>query len=270
MVMTHRLALLFALASSVAHADEAPRLDVFLEQRVAEELAADGMPLSRLAVALDVEIVGDKAIVSLVDPGTRRVVASTKLDRLPVDRDAAIASLTQVAANLATQVQPRTPDARRDDNEERYRRESIQFVHLSEYQRPVLYRNHRRLTHLEVYEAIERPDLVARDRRQHRQGAIVAIVGGAITAAGIYIAATGRFRDDDRPDSNQHLTIGGLTAAVGLATAGFGALHAGSGVTSEDQILDLAEEHNTKLRQRLKLAPQVGRDGGGVTLSGRF
>jgi hypothetical protein len=79
--MNKALATFFVLACAAASAraqgDAQPALDVFLEQRVAEELAADGTLLSRLGVALDVEIVGDKLIVSLVDAATRRTVAST-------------------------------------------------------------------------------------------------------------------------------------------------------------------------------------------------
>src|SRR5512144_2938416 len=79
-------------------------IDVFLEQRVAEELAADGTILSRLGVALDVELVGEKAVVSLVDPATRRAVSSTKVDSLPADREAAVATVVQVVANMTTQL----------------------------------------------------------------------------------------------------------------------------------------------------------------------
>src|SRR5689334_1870732 len=118
-------------------------LDVFLEQRVAEELAADGTILSRLGVALDVEAVGDKLLVSLVDPATRRAVASTKVDSVPADREAAVAAVTQVAANLAAQLghnaQPaaaaaatavkQVMDEERADRakEYRYRQEAISF-----------------------------------------------------------------------------------------------------------------------------------------------
>jgi hypothetical protein len=105
--------LLLATVASLAHAQEAasPPLDTFLEQRVAEELAADGILLSRLGVTLDVEQVGDKLLVSLVDMSTGRVSASTKIDEVPADRDAAVASVTVVVSNLTVQLGQQPPAA---------------------------------------------------------------------------------------------------------------------------------------------------------------
>ena len=85
-------------------------IDPFLEQRVVEELAADGVILSRLGVVLDLESVGDVVLVTLVDPHTGRPVASTKIDRVPVDRDSAVATITPVAAGLASQLVGKRPD----------------------------------------------------------------------------------------------------------------------------------------------------------------
>jgi hypothetical protein len=76
----------------------------FLEKRVPEELAAEGVMLSRHNLALRVEQVGDRWLVSLADLATGRVVASTKVDALPVDREAAVASMTHVVADLVAQV----------------------------------------------------------------------------------------------------------------------------------------------------------------------
>lgn len=81
----------------------------FLQQRVVEELAADGIILSRLGVALELEAIGDKLLVSLVDVTTGRASASTKLDAVPLDREAAVASLTQVVANLTAQLRAPAP-----------------------------------------------------------------------------------------------------------------------------------------------------------------
>jgi hypothetical protein len=79
-------------------------LDVFLEQRVADELAAEGTPLSRRGVELDIEQIGDRLLISLVDLATRRALASTKLDTIPADREAAVASVTPLVAGLVRQI----------------------------------------------------------------------------------------------------------------------------------------------------------------------
>src|SRR5262249_37566621 len=99
--------LTLVLMTSIAAA--APDLAGVLEQRVPQELATEGAVLGRLGVALDVEIVGERCVVSLVDPTTHRASASTKIDALPADPDAAVALVTQVAANLAAQLVARPP-----------------------------------------------------------------------------------------------------------------------------------------------------------------
>ena len=103
-----RLALLLTCVldlAATARAEPEPSapLAAFLEARVPDELAAEGLVLSRRNLALQIEPVGDKLLVSLIDLVTGRVVASTKLDNPPRDREAAVASVTQVAAALVTQ-----------------------------------------------------------------------------------------------------------------------------------------------------------------------
>ncbi len=87
----------------LADPDDAASLATFLEIRVPEELAAEGLLLSRQGLSLQIEPVGDKLLVSLIDRVTGRVVASTKIDQPPRDREAAVASVTEVAAGLVTQ-----------------------------------------------------------------------------------------------------------------------------------------------------------------------
>src|SRR5678815_784691 len=84
------------LMTSIAAA--APDLAALLEQRVPQELAAEGVVLARLGVALDVELVGDRCVVSLVDQTTHRASASTKIDALPADTEAAVALVTQAVS----------------------------------------------------------------------------------------------------------------------------------------------------------------------------
>ena len=86
-----------------------PATAAFLEKRVPEELAADGVVLSRSQLGLHVEQVADKWLVSLVDLTTGRAAASTKIDLLPADREAAVAAMTHVVADLAAQIFGRAP-----------------------------------------------------------------------------------------------------------------------------------------------------------------
>jgi hypothetical protein len=89
----------------VGEATSAP----FLEKRVPDELATEGVVLSRQGLSLQVEQIGNRWLVSLVDLNTGRVAASTKVDNLPPDREAAVAMMTHVVADLATQVIVREP-----------------------------------------------------------------------------------------------------------------------------------------------------------------
>lgn len=190
-------------------------IDVFLEQRVAEELAADGTILSRLGVALDVEVVGDKLIVSLVDPATRRAVASTKVDTIPADREAAVAAVTQVAANLASQLSAnaspaaaavkavltdeRAERAARDQAEYKYRQEAITFGNEIGVQTDgktttttrtlVAYQGeeHRRLAGSDIYEALGRDDLAQRYTNRATVGWVGLFGGGAVSMVGMFV-----------------------------------------------------------------------------------
>lgn len=78
-----------------------------LEQRVPEELAVEGVLLSRRGLTLQVEQFGTRLLVSLVDRRTGRVAASTKIDRLSDDRDAAVAIATHVVADMVSEISER-------------------------------------------------------------------------------------------------------------------------------------------------------------------
>jgi hypothetical protein len=116
----------------------------FLEKRVPEELATEGVVLSRRNLGLQVEQVGDKLLISLVDLSTGRVAASTKLDPVPADREAQIAQVTHLAADLATQLsgraEPAPPPPQQqqpqtvlvDDRAERKKRELADFQYKRE------------------------------------------------------------------------------------------------------------------------------------------
>jgi hypothetical protein len=76
----------------------------FLEKRVPDELAAEGVVLSRRNLGVRIEQIGERWLVSLADLTTGRIAASTSLDALPRDREAAVAAMTHVVAELAAQV----------------------------------------------------------------------------------------------------------------------------------------------------------------------
>jgi hypothetical protein len=217
------------LAAAVAHAQPDPQpagaatlSDSFFEQRVIEALAADGIVLSRLGVTLEIEQIGDKVLVSLVEH-SRRVAASTRVDALPADRDLAIATLTRAAAELTRQLAgrsapvappepatvervelpPRDEAAEREVAELRYRRKAIRFgadlviqgnqYGVSATRRWVAYRgeSHQRLDPRQFYELLGRSDLADGYRSRRNTGMGLMIGGYAAMAGGlIYMLAS--------------------------------------------------------------------------------
>ena len=95
---------LVRFAGAQAPGETEPMTAVFLEKRVPDELATEGVVLSRSNLGLRVEQLADKWLVSLADLTTGRVAASTKVDVLPDNREAAVAVMTHVVAELAAQV----------------------------------------------------------------------------------------------------------------------------------------------------------------------
>jgi hypothetical protein len=295
--------LLLATVASPAHAQEAasPPLDTFLEQRVAEELAADGILLSRLGVTLDVEQVGDKLLVSLIDVSTGRVSASTKIDEVPADRDAAVASVTVVVSNLTVQlagpkptVQPPSaapvdPDASRNEAEYEYRQQAIGFgeellvtdegrsvsrdwtAHQGELRLP--------LTGAQFYEAIDRPDLAKKYQRRRTLARRSLVVVGASVASMAVFMAVPLIGDHDGFDTQFKIAGAGTVISLISAFVAFGYAHHYAHTmnpVSESEAKQLAEQHNQRLRERLGLpnhvsvAPYVSGQGGGLSLAGQF
>ena len=127
------------MASAQAPGQVEPVSAPFLEKRVPEELATEGLVLSRRNLALQVEQLGDRWLVSLADLTTGRVAASTKVDALPADREAAVAALTHVVSELAAQIvgrseppppvaAPPPPPTSTDDRAERAQREIAELT----------------------------------------------------------------------------------------------------------------------------------------------
>jgi hypothetical protein len=126
-------------AAGTAHAQapaQEPPITTFLEKRVPDELAVEGVLLSRRNLSLKIEPVGDQVVISLVDLTTGRIAASTKLDTLPPDREAAVAAVTHVVADLSRQIGPQAAAPAGETHAERvkdevaelrYRRDAIRF-----------------------------------------------------------------------------------------------------------------------------------------------
>lgn len=203
--------IVFALVATVSTtaAAQAPvdPVDV-LAKRVPDELAAEGHVLSRMNLTLQLEQAGDKLVVSLVDLTTGRVAASTVIDQLPPDREAQVASVTQVAGDLVHQVLGRPAQALTvvvDDRAEReakelakarFHKESLRFGDTysisvshgsgSSTRNWTVMRGDvdHLLDHRDFYRLIDRPDL-ADDYDHRRNIAIGTAIGGG---AGLAVA----------------------------------------------------------------------------------
>jgi len=280
--------LALVLMTSIAAA--APDLAGLLEQRVPQELAAEGVVLGRLGVVLDVEIVGDRCVVSLVDQTTHRASASTKIDALPADAEAAVALVTQVAANLASQLVARPPAAAPVDDrvaEQRFKAEAIGFgdeilvggtdgnvgstrewfAHQGELK--------VRLEEPRFYELVGRPDLAATYRARHSR-----MIGYATASGILFVASAGlgikaiwtvahpdrdacdqfdfechRAAEDAAADHAKPYAIATGLAFAGMAVSMFASLHyyRDRHPVTEAEAKGLAARHNNDLRHRLGL-----------------
>jgi hypothetical protein len=97
----------------VASADDAPPveerpfeqpLDTFLAQRATEELAAQGVALSRFDLTLSVETSIDELVVELRHNGTHELAAASRLPRVRGDREVTAARVVEVAISLVSSV----------------------------------------------------------------------------------------------------------------------------------------------------------------------
>ncbi len=260
-----------------------PATAAFLEKRVPEELATEGVVLSRNQLGLKLEQVGDKWLVSLIDLGTDRVSASTKVDTLPPDREAAVAAMTHIVAELATQivghverrpsteVPPAPPVAPGPDRassevaELKYKRQAIRFsttmVVGSNTITPVQsgrgWRTYQgdldeELKPREFYKLMGRPDLVDGYNRRRNL-----MIGGAVVAGLGYATMIGLFATfpDVGSDSwKGHFTL--TTAAFGVAFVStwwtiyyYGRPHP----IDVDDAKRLADAYNQGLRRQLGL-----------------
>jgi hypothetical protein len=203
----------------------------YLAQRIPEELATEGVVLARANLRLEVEQVGDKLLVSLVDLSTGRVAASTRIDQVPADRDAAVASVTHVAAELAAQAMqrpialppapPPNDPARREIDEMRFSREALWFPPESGTTEGPL-DSHRwrvfqgeggdQLDPLDFYRRVGRPDLI--DGYLHRRNVMI----GYVVASGVAFVAGAAFvikaATDKGPDCTISMTPDQFSACI--------------------------------------------------------
>ncbi|MBC7977289.1 MAG: hypothetical protein H7138_20120 [Myxococcales bacterium] len=225
-----------------------PATAAFLEKRVPEELATEGVVLSRNQLGLKLEQVGDKWLVSLIDLGTDRVSASTKVDTLPPDREAAVAAMTHVVAELATQIvghverRPSTdappvppvastPDRAASEMAElKYKRQAIRFSTtmvvgnntITPVQSGRGWRTYQgdldeELKPRAFYKLMGRPDLVAGyDRRRNL------MIGGAVVSGLGYATMIGLFATfpDVGSDSwSSYFTLTGVVFSVAFVSS---------------------------------------------------
>jgi len=220
--------LLAALAGTAVAQAVQPREPVtaaLLEQRVPEELEVEGVVLSSHGLRLQVKQVARKWLVSLVEIATGRQIASTSTEQLSVDRDAAVAAMTNVVATLLRQAtkggqrpSPASPGAppapdrppepaphderaaeRQRQAEVAYQQRSLRFAAMYEahefHGMPFVQRRwlvlrgitDQELTPLELYHVLERDDLVHEYNRRHQLMVRSYIVSGlSLVSAGVF------------------------------------------------------------------------------------
>ena len=302
------LALLAILPLSADAQPAAAPLDAFVEQRVVEELAADGLVLSRLGVTLDVEVIGDRLLISLIESATGRVSASTKLDAVPADREAAVASVTPLVADLVGQlasvatVRPVPAPAERpapppvvDDTKAReaaefeFRQNALGFGNelivlststtVSAFTRWTAHRGELKepLAGAEFYRVIGRPDLEAKYLARQRRMRALTWTGLGLLGGALVFAAGAASTEDGTQDLMSTGVL--LTAVASGVTLGIAmGMELRPHPIGEGEAKRLAAEYNRTLRARLglpvhtslRVGPYATTRGGGLALGGRF
>jgi hypothetical protein len=268
-----------APAISLAQAPPDQSNVAMLEKRVPDELAAEGIVLSRRGVTLKIEAVGASLLLSLVDDASGRVVASTKMDNVPTDREALVASVTHVAADLAAQgAPPAAPVAQNapapvdDDLQARKKQYRQQYLHFGEMTVVTGDRNsvssslssipfrgdmNEVLKNDEFYSIVGRQDLAERYRSRRRTGKILAF-GGVLTmlaALPVYLLTNDYGRNGERESSAAPALILIGVGTVGLY-AGYYYLGTANGADA-NQAKGMARDYNEKLQRQLRLEEQA-------------
>ncbi|MEO7733375.1 MAG: hypothetical protein ABIY55_20605 [Kofleriaceae bacterium] len=297
-------------AAAQAPGQVEPATASFLEKRVPEELASEGVVLSRNNLGLKLEQVGPQWLVSLVDLSTARIAASTKLDVLPPDREAAVATMTHVVAELATQIvgraehppAPSAPSAapppsstEHEVAELKFKRQSIRFgtaflVGNGSFEQVESGRGWRAfqgdlneaMTAEQFYTAVGRPELIQGYNQRRTLGTVALVVGGVGLAAAFALSFSS---GADDPDFGRNVDIAIGVGAVCIGVTIIGIHYRGHAHPIDAQEAKaLADAYNQGLRRQLglpvaarqpvlrdvKIAPFATGTTGGLALSARF
>jgi hypothetical protein len=99
-MLTASLVVAWLLPGIVLAQPPDPPLVQFLEARVPDELAVEGIVLTRRDLGVVIQQVGDQLLITLVAHATGTVVASMKVGYPASDREASLAIVTQVTATM--------------------------------------------------------------------------------------------------------------------------------------------------------------------------
>jgi hypothetical protein len=246
---------------------------------VVEELAADGVMLARLGYTLRLTLSGGGAEISLLDQLTQRPLSSTTIAELARDREAAVATITQIAANLVSQqanvtalppvatvqTQPAPPSWSNPapdpaEGELRFRREAIGFNDTFVVQggtvtsgggrlwTPWQGELHLKLTPQQFYSLVNRPDLLAAHQSRRSTGTVVAVVGGLAMVGGAVFAVS----DIKNGGPGRFLAGMGIEVAGGVLF-GIGLWYLITPPIDEGQAKALAQQYNDNLRRKYGL-----------------
>jgi xanthosine utilization system XapX-like protein len=272
-----------------------------LDQRVTDQLAAQGIALSRHNLGLRItrsETEGTWT-VAVVEIGNARVAASIQVDA-PADPEAAVPVVTRAATDLAEQVSARV-------NEIKFRLMSLRFTPGYEAtdrrsrapRQWQVFRGGRgeELEAQEFFQMVGRDDLATSYQRRHyvMMGGFAIAVAGFATAAILTIEAQSPLTqcqtvqgDQGQVCLDQHHRT--LAPAVVALVAGLAGIAVGTYVYRHPQPIDeddartLADGYNQRLRGALglraasrpprlrdvALVPYAGRTDAGLALGGRF
>ncbi|MBP9089306.1 MAG: hypothetical protein KBG15_24505 [Kofleriaceae bacterium] len=297
-----------ALAAVQAQPSPALRVDAaLLTRRISEQLATEGTVLSRLGLTVQVEAIGDKFLLSLLDTVTGQVVASSKAENLPADPEAAVATVTHIVADMVARTRtPATAIATASNEavtlEEGKRIRAFREKQIGMTPTPVIFSSvlgvfsptiwipttgsFKAPMSLDAfYRLVGRPDYAARYHARRKKGQILVIASTLLGSAGILYGSVRTLENQSGGGSISLMSAGCLVLGVTLGSY----LISTAGESAETHIA-LAEAYNQRLRTELRIpdsvsarqrtkptysnrvaiTPLAGPSGGGLSLAGSF